>query len=101
MTLAGDRIVVWGGTSDLSQIVDGGAVYDLKSGTWQTIPVNKTFWRKDHKAMWTGKALAFYGGSPKCARSRRRSHTAPPSCNVVGRKANGGHLGAAISKNRE
>ena len=60
---AGDRMIVWGGTSGGVPLGDGGA-YCLGCGDWTTVSMaNAPLARGGHAAVWTGGEMLVVGGS--------------------------------------
>ena len=60
---AGDRMIVWGGTSNGTPLGDGGA-YCLDCGDWTTVSMdNAPLARGGHAAVWTGAEMLVVGGS--------------------------------------
>jgi hypothetical protein len=61
----GERMIVWGGANgDGGEpgIFDGGAAYDPRTGTWQTMRGYGDGGRLDETVAWTGDALLVWGG---------------------------------------
>jgi len=59
---AGDRMIVWGGTSGGTRLGDGGA-YCLGCGDWTTVSMdNAPLARDGHAAVWTGGEMLIVGG---------------------------------------
>ena len=62
---AGDRMIVWGGTSHPSTLVNSGASYFPASNSWQQIADNGAPTpRRLHTAVWTGTQMIIWGGYP-------------------------------------
>jgi hypothetical protein len=63
VTMAGDRMVVWGGRIDYWNMVGTGARYHPGSDTWTPMSTqNAPAPRFGHSAVWTGRALILWGG---------------------------------------
>ncbi len=59
----GDKMIVWGGISPGSTLVDEGGVYDPVKDSWRETPIigapsNST----DNTAVWTGSKMIVWGG---------------------------------------
>jgi len=63
VTLAGTKLIVWGGLDGSSDYLNTGGVYDLTTQTWSDTNIDKApAGRSDHKAVWTGSEMIIWGG---------------------------------------
>jgi hypothetical protein len=67
----GEQVILWGGFAFNGQQLENnalsdGAIYDLKSEQWTTIPTNPNIPpRGHHRALWTGTQMLIFGGTDK------------------------------------
>jgi hypothetical protein len=58
----GSRMIVWGGSAPLPNVV-GGGIYDPETDTWvRTSLVGEPSGRDSHTAVWTGSRMIVWGG---------------------------------------
>ena len=63
MTVAGNRVAIWGG-ADTSGELANGSFFDPASNSWTSIPTSaQVSARRGHAAFWTGAELIIAGGS--------------------------------------
>jgi N-acetylneuraminic acid mutarotase len=64
---AGDRIVVWGGTSAKGVPLATGASYDPRRDSWTDLPPAPLAAGQGHNIVWTGSEVLFWGKGPGAA----------------------------------